>query len=102
SRDFYMVNIKSGKTTRLTSADATHVVTFNENGNYFIDNYTSTTIPRVISVINKQGKSVQTLLTSDNPLKDYKLGQISIFKLKSADGEDLYCRMFRPVDFDST
>jgi dipeptidyl-peptidase-4 len=35
-------------------------------------------------------------------MKDYKLGKLSIFKLKSEVGDDLYCRMIKPVDFDST
>lgn len=101
-RDLYMVNITSGNITRLTSGDATHTVKLNENGNYFIDTYSAPAIPRVVSVVNNKGKIVQPLLTADNPLKDYKLGQVSIFKLKSGDNEDLYCRMFKPINFDST
>ena len=102
TRNFYSVEIKSGKIARLTKGEGTHTVVFNTNGNYFIDNFQSTDIPRNIYVNNTNGKSSKQIYTAPNPLKDYQLGQLSVFKLKSENGDDLFCRLFKPVNFDST
>ncbi len=101
-RDYYSVNIGTVKSTRLTSGDGTHTVTLDDNGDYFLDNFTSNTTPREIKVVKtKDGKS-QTLLQAENPLKEYQLGKTRLFTLKSELGDDLYCRMITPVNFDST
>ena len=102
TRNFYSVEIKSGKTARITSGDGTHTAMLGNNGNYMIDNFQSTTVPREISIYNVSGKKLQILKQAENPLKDFKLGAMSLFKLKSENGDDLFCRLFKPVNFDST
>jgi dipeptidyl-peptidase-4 len=101
-RDFYSVNIESGKITRITDEPGTHEVIKNKDGNYFLDNYSSITVPGKVLLIDNKGKLVRTVLDEDNPLKNYNLGKTKIFTLKSGDGYDLYCRMILPADFDST
>jgi len=102
TRNFYAVEIKSGKTIRVTKGDGTHTALLSSNGNYILDNFQSTSIPRTISIITTNGKSIRPIFEAPNPLKEYKLGAMSIFTLKSESGDDLYCRLFKPVDFDST
>ena len=102
TRNFYSIDLKKGKNIKITSGDGTHTEMLNSKGNYIIDNFQSTTISREISVFNSKGKKVQTIKQSENPLNDYRLGQMSIFKLKNENGDDLYCRMLKPIDFDST
>jgi dipeptidyl-peptidase-4 len=102
TRNLYSVDLKTGTRTRLTTGDGTHTVMLSDNKNYFIDNFQSTTVPRDIAIYGTDGKKAQTLKEAENPMKDYKLGKLSIFKLKSEVGDDLYCRMIKPVDFDST
>jgi dipeptidyl-peptidase-4 len=102
TRNFYSVDLKKGISTKITSGDGTHATLLNGKGNYIIDNFQSTSVPREISIYNNKGKKIQIVKQSENPLKDYKLGQMNIFKLKNENGDDLYCRMFKPVDFDST
>ncbi len=102
TRNFYSVEIKSGKTIRLTTGDGTHTCALSSNGNYIIDNFQSTSIPRNINIISTNGKNSKNIFTAKNPLNEYKLGQMSLFKLKSENGDDLFCRLFKPVDFDST
>lgn len=101
-RDFYEVNIKSGKITRITSESGVHRVTQDDNGNYFLDSYNNLTVPSDVLLLGKEGKVLRTILKADNPLKDYNLGETKFFKLKSKDGFDLYCRMILPANFDST
>lgn len=102
TRNFYSLDLKKGKSVKVTSGEGTHTATPSSNGNYIIDNFQSTIVPREIAVYNNKGKKVQVIKQSENPLKDYKTGELTISKLKNAGGDDLYCRMYTPVDFDST
>jgi dipeptidyl-peptidase-4 len=102
NRDFCSVDLASGKVKRITTGDGVHTITYNANGQYFIDNFSSLNTPRIISIKSTSGKETQVLLNADNPLKDYSIGATSLFTIKSKLGDDLYCRMITPVNFDST
>lgn len=102
TRNFYSVDLKKGAVMKLTSNEGTHTITMNGSGTYFLDSYQSTETPRAIYLKSTNGKSSKTILNAPNPLADYKLGKMSIFKLKAENGDDLYCRLYKPVDFDST
>ncbi len=101
-KNIYSVEIKSGTITRLTPDHGTHSAMISYSGEYLIDSYSSTDIAREIKVGNSKGKTVQVLLENADPLSDYNMGEMSIFKLKADDDADLYCRMIKPVGFDST
>ena len=102
NQDFYSVNIKSGKVTRLTKDDGFHTVTTSEESGIFIDNFSSCYTPRQIRMIHPQRGTGKTIFEAQNPLKEYKTGSWRLFTIKNTTGADLYCRMFMPVDFDST
>ena len=102
NQDFYSVNLKSGAVTRITNGNGFHTCILDEKGNYVIDNFSSTYIPREYYVINTATKKSNTIYKADNPIKDYKLGSWSLFTIKNNEGTDLYCRIFKPVNFDST
>ena len=100
--NYYIVNIDNNTITRLTNAPGVHRIKANFGKNLFIDNYTNFTTPRVINIINSNGKLIKNLLTAPNPIADYKLGKQEIFTIKNNEGIDLYCRITYPVNFDST
>ncbi len=102
NRDFCVAKVSTGKVKRLTSGDGVHTCVFNAEGGYFIDNFSSLNTPRIIKLMDLDGKESQTLLTAENPIKEYATGITKMFSIKSKLGEDLYCRMVLPVDFDST
>jgi dipeptidyl-peptidase-4 len=99
-RQAYSVSIKGGEPVRLTQARGTHTVLLSPKSNYLLDSYSSTTVPREVSHLDVKGKLVQPLVKADNPLKDYKLGEMTLGTLKAADGTDLYYRIIKPIDFD--
>ncbi|HEX2961859.1 MAG TPA: S9 family peptidase [Ignavibacteriales bacterium] len=101
-RNLYKVDLKSGKLKRLTSPDGTHEVKLSSRGGHFIDAFTNLYTPGLISILDSEGKKVREIFKADNPLKDYRLGQTRLFSIKADDGQDLYCRMILPADFDST
>ncbi len=101
-KHFYRTNLSNGKTVNLTPEEGTHEVSASSDGKYFIDNYNNLHTPRIINVIDPNGKVIKNLLNAENPIKDYKLGRIKIFTIKNEEGIKFYCRMVYPVDFDST
>ena len=102
TKNLYSLNLKTLKTARLTEASGVHNTTLSTDGNYFIDSYSNTGNFKTINITDvKTGKS-KNLLEAANPLAGYALGQRSIFTIKNAQGTDIYCRMYKPVNFDST
>lgn len=102
NQDFYSVNIKKAEVKRLTQGNGFHTAVLDEKGEYFFDVFTSCYTPRDYNIVNTSGKKVTTLYVADNPVKDYKLGKWNLFTIKNSEGTDLYCRLFKPVNFDST
>ncbi len=102
NQDFYSVNLKTNKLTRLTSGDGFHTCVLNHKKEFFIDNFSSCFTPREIKITAIKSQKSTTILSADKPIKDYKLGTWNLFTIKNNEGIDLYCRLFKPVDFDST
>lgn len=102
NQDFYSVNLKTGKITRITNGSGFHICVMDEKGNFIIDNFSAINTPREYYVINTSSPKNNVIYTADNPIKDYKLGKWNVFTIKNNEGIDLYCRMVKPVDFDST
>lgn len=97
----FKVDLKSGKSTNITPINATHDTKLCENGSYIIDNYSSLTIPREISIVNTATAKAINIFKAENPLKDYKLGTTEFVILKSKEGIDLYGRIIKPANFDA-
>jgi dipeptidyl-peptidase-4 len=99
-RQLYCVNMKSGKMENLTKTAGYHNITANADCSLFIDDYSSTTTPREMRLLDGDGNLKEIIFTADNPLVDYKLGAMEIGTLKGNSGDDLYYRVFKPIDFD--
>jgi len=102
NQDFYSVNLKSGVVTKITNGSGFHTCIIDEKGNYVLDNFSSTNTPREYYVINTSTKKSTTIYKAENPIKEYKTGSWNLFTIKNNEGSDLYCRLFKPVNFDST
>ena len=101
-RHCYMMDIKSGKVTKLTQEHGTHNVIPSKSGKYFLDYYSSTDVPFNVDLQDKNGKFVSRLHEAENPFKDYNIGETTIGTLKSEDGQTLYTRLIKPYNFDSS
>ncbi|MCL4133981.1 UNVERIFIED_CONTAM: hypothetical protein GTU68_017640 [Idotea baltica] len=100
-RHAYKVSLKNGEMKKLTSQPGFHESKLSPDGNYLYDAYSSLEVPRAYQLIETQnGETVRTIYSSPNPLKKYKLGEISLLTLQADDGTDLYCRMIKPINFD--
>lgn len=99
----YKQNLKTQKIERLTKQDGTHWSLVNFTQGLFLDRYSSTNTPNRISIVDLKGQEKRLLLNAPNPLAAYKMPEMKIFKIKAADDStDLYCRLIKPIDFDST
>ena len=97
----FRVDLKSGKKTQLTKAEGWHRLDMSRNMQYFVDNYSSLNVPRVIQLVRNDGKVVKELLRAENPTKDYNFGEITMGTVKTADGKfDNYYRLIKPMNFD--
>ena len=100
-RHFYRINLRSGKTDKLTENAGTHSCILSPNRQNVVDRWTSTDVPGVIDLISLKKISKQTIFEAENTLKDFNLGENSVFTIKAANGTtDLYCRMIKPNGFD--
>ena len=94
--------LKNGQITRIAATDGTHTPIFNEGKTYFVDYFTSVNTPRVISVVNNQGKTMKELKNCKNPYADCALGTTKMFPILNKEGDSLWCRLITPPNMDPT
>jgi len=109
-KNIYSVGLRSEKITRISPDHGTHSAFFGRgnnkhsvvsySGDYILDEYSNIAIAREYNLLNSEGTTLQTLQENADPMKDYNLGEMSIFTVKSDDGQDLYCRLIKPADFE--
>ncbi|MGB1728944.1 MAG: DPP IV N-terminal domain-containing protein [Crocinitomicaceae bacterium] len=98
----YDFNVKKKKSTLLTAIDGTHRVKISDNGKYYCDTYSNGNTPNKSIIYNSKRIPVKTINNSVDKLKDHKIGKTEIGKLLASDNSDLYYRLIKPYDFDST
>ncbi len=101
-KNLYAVNLKSGFITRISPDKGTHNTKISDDGKYILDSYSNLDVSREYKLLNHKGDVIRILREDSDPLEEYKMGEMSIFTLKSKNDVDLYCRLIKPVDFDST
>lgn len=99
-KNLYQVSVASGKVESLSSERGQHTAQLSPSGEYVLDTYSNSTIPRKINVINTFSRKTENILTATNPYVGYTLPEIRFGTLKAADDStDLYYRLTLPVDF---
>ncbi len=96
------LDLKSGLVSGITSSAGSHNPKISKDGNFILDTYSNPSMARKIELLDAHGAVKQELLTDANPLKYFKIGKLSIFTIKNNQNTGLYCRMIKPVDFDSS
>jgi len=100
-RHLYVLDLKTLKSTKLTSLHGTHNPLLSADGNYVLDVLSSTDIARRYDLLDvTTGKPIRTIQEDVNPWKDIQRGESTLGTLKSKDGSDLYYRLTKPADFD--
>ncbi|MFC2157892.1 DPP IV N-terminal domain-containing protein [Acidobacteriota bacterium] len=99
----YRVNLDGKKFARLTKEPGSHRGSFSPNMVYFIDNFSSFTVPTQVTLRRADGQSVKVLgkSTVTEELKSFELIEPENFTFKSADGKyELDGHLFFPAHFD--
>ncbi|MFY9153588.1 MAG: S9 family peptidase [Prolixibacteraceae bacterium] len=100
-RHLYAINLRNGKIVKLTGDAGTHSGIISPDGHKIIDVWTSTDVPGKVDLISEKGEILKSISKAENTLKDYDLGENTVFTIKAADEKtDLYCRMIKPNNFD--
>ena len=100
-RHLYRINIRSGKIDRLTQDAGTHAGLLSPDKQNLIDRWSSTNVPGRVDLVSSKGVLVKTIFEAKNTLKDFDLGENTVFTIKADDGiTDLNCRMIKPNNFD--
>lgn len=102
TKNLYSVNLKSGFSRRITQGADIHNTQLSSDGNFVIDNFSSVETPRTIQLTDLKEAKTKLLFNASNPLSEYALGKLSIFTINNKSGIPLYCRMYKPINFDST
>lgn len=100
TRNLYVLNVKTGKTRRVTQGFAVHNAQVSTSGNTVIDSYSTPDEPRVVRLV--ETAKAKVLLKAANPLAAYATEKSAIFTIKSKSGDELYMNLYKPVNYDST
>jgi len=99
-RHLFKINIKSGKKQQLSQGEGVHTVRFSDDLSSFIDTYSSINNPKSIYYRNSDGTKSTLVFQAENPTQDYAYTELSLGKIKSADGKyDNYYRIIKPLNF---
>ena len=96
------VSLKTGKSVRLTHEVGWHNCSISPCGGWFVDNYSSLRVPRIVNLTSaKEGRVVRNLLTAPDPTESYNYTNIELGTLPTADGKwENWYRLIYPIDFD--
>lgn len=102
-RHLYQVNLKSGKTTQITTGSGTHSVMVSSDGTLALDSFSNTTTPNDVSIINTTNKKATSLFKANNPYTGVtELPKMELVTITAADGKTpLNGRLIYPGNFDA-
>ena len=91
---------------RISAGDGLHKAEFSKDANFYIDTFSNPQTPPQVSLRKADGTLVAWIerneLDSHHPYWPYRDGHIvpEFGKIESADGQDLYYRVYKPYSFD--
>jgi dipeptidyl-peptidase-4 len=105
-RDVYKISLDGKKKVKLSSQVGTNAATFSPDFTYFINTYSSATVPPTYTLnSSKDGKQAQEIVNNTalvDKLKKYDLPAKEFFELTTEKGHKLNAWMIKPKDFDAT
>lgn len=101
-KHLYRINWMNFKMQRLDNEDGIHTGILSSDGNHLYDIYSNANTPRVANIINTNNLKSNTILTAENPLKNYQRPEIKNVTLKADDGTLLYGKIILPTNFDAS
>jgi dipeptidyl-peptidase-4 len=99
----YAIRVDGKKKYRLTPGEGTNSSSFSKGFKYFINTFSNTTTPTLVTLNKSDGKQIRVL--EDNAslkekTKNYRISPKEFFTFKTPEGIELNGWMVKPVDFD--
>ncbi|MFP9115520.1 DPP IV N-terminal domain-containing protein [Flavobacterium sp. RHBU_3] len=103
-RQLYKVELKSGKTTQVTTGSGSHTAIVSADGALVEDSFSNTTTPNDVNIISTKNNKATSLFKAENPYTgQIVLPKMELVTITSADGKTpLNGRIIYPADFDAT
>jgi dipeptidyl-peptidase-4 len=97
----FSYNYSNAQMKKLTSREGWHQITFSPNFRYFTDLYSDQTQPPQLSLsdVTQKKREIKILDVSNPEISEYELSRIEYLTVKSRDGFEIHCKMFKPIDF---
>ncbi|MGB1031319.1 MAG: DPP IV N-terminal domain-containing protein, partial [Flavobacteriales bacterium] len=96
----FAVNVEDMKVSKITKSSGSHRVKMSHDGSYFIDQWSSLSVPGKTELLTSTGKMAGVLHTSENPLEGKQTGDVTLLEIDAKDGTKLHARMITPPNFD--
>lgn len=101
----YCADLSGKKTTRLSQNDGTNDAVFSSTFKYYVNTFSNTTTPAIITVNTSNGKQIKTIETNEGVKREAgRFGgpRREIFFWKNSHGDELSGYIIKPQNFDST
>ncbi|GGH13948.1 S9 family peptidase [Sphingobacterium alkalisoli] len=101
-RHLFEVELKSGKTTQLTTTNGVHNASVSPTGSFILDQYSNLTTPNIVQIVRTKDKKKLTITEATNPFTG-KINQphIEFKEFIASDGSTpLNARITYPLNFD--
>lgn len=97
----FSVNLSNGKMERLTKEEGWHQITFSPDFDYYMDLFSDHKSPAQLFLSNLKYPDQKTKIldAASDELHEYELSNIEFIELKSRDDEKIFCKIFKPQDF---
>ncbi|MBT3383370.1 MAG: S9 family peptidase [Prolixibacteraceae bacterium] len=105
-REVYFISQDKKKKGKVSKLEGTNRVVFSKNFKYYINYYSSSKTPNLITLHeNKKGTQIRVLQDNTilkNTLEVYNISQKEFFKFTTSEGVELNGYMIKPAGFDSS
>lgn len=99
----FRVRFDGSELARLTHGAGTHRITLNEDGSFFLDEYSSASVPPQVRLCSGDGRSVHVLASAEIPdLDTYDYRPTTFVRIPARDGYPLEATVLLPSDYDPT
>lgn len=102
-REIYSISLDGKKKKKLTQSTGTNNAVFSSSFKYFINYFSNTTTPTLVTLYNGNGKQIRVLENNADfktKVDSYRLSNKEFFSFKTSEGVELNGWMVKPLDFD--
>jgi len=98
---FYRVKLDGSDFTQLTEDKGSHRISIDPAGKYYLDNFSSLTVPPTVGLYESNGKFIRNTAQSNiDRIRELGLEEPEFVWVKAADGiTDIYGVLFKPAGF---